>query len=195
MADPLLGVQGGAWETDRCRTNISATPDLICGQRRTTYICAALPERTMVRMEAHDWNERYRGAIHLWTERPNQLLVEEITGLKPGRALDLGAGEGRNALWLAEQGWQVTAVDFSRVAVERGAEATKRAGVDVEWVQADVTEYTPPAADFALVLILYLHLPPAASRGVLERGPTALRPGGRLLIVGHDLENLAGGPV
>jgi uncharacterized OsmC-like protein/SAM-dependent methyltransferase len=147
----------------------------------------------MVRMEAHDWDERYRGAIRLWTERPNQLLVEEITGLKPGRALELGAGEGRNALWLAEQGWQVTAVDFSRVAVERGAEATKRAGVDVEWVQADVTEYTPAAAAFDLVVILYLHLPPAARHGVLERGATALRPGGRLLIVGHDLENLAGG--
>ncbi len=144
-------------------------------------------------MEAHDWDERYRGATHLWTERPNQLLVEEISGLKPGRALDLGTGEGRNAVWLAEQGWQATAVDFSGVALERGAAAAKRAGVKVEWVQADVTEYTPAAAAFDLVVILYLHLPPAARRGVLERAAMALRPGGRLLIVGHDLENLAGG--
>jgi uncharacterized OsmC-like protein/SAM-dependent methyltransferase len=147
----------------------------------------------MVRMEAHDWDERYRGAPRLWTERPNQLLVEEISGLKPGRALDLGAGEGRNAVWLAEQGWQVTAIDFSGVALERGAEVAKRAGVDVEFLQADVTTYTPGAAAFDLVVILYLHLSPAARRGVLEQAATALRPGGRLLIVGHDVENLAGG--
>ena len=144
-------------------------------------------------MEAHDWDDRYRGATHLWTERPNQLLVEEISGLKPGRALDLGTGEGRNAVWLAEQGWQVTAVDFSRVALERGAAAAKRAGVDVEWVRADLTEYTPTAEAFDLVVILYLHLPPAARHGVLDRANRALRPGGRLLIVGHDLENLSGG--
>ncbi len=144
-------------------------------------------------MDAHDWDDRYRGATHLWTERPNQLLVEEISGLKPGRALDLGAGEGRNAVWLAEQGWQVTAVDFSGVALERGAAAAKRSGVHVEWVPADLTEYTPAAAVFDLVVILYLHLQPAARRGVLERAAMALRPGGRLLIVGHDLENLAGG--
>lgn len=144
-------------------------------------------------MEAHDWDERYRGATRLWTERPNQLLVEEISGLNPGRALDLGAGEGRNAIWLAEQGWQVTAVDFSGVALERGGEGAKRAGVNVEWVQADLTRYTPAAAAFDLVVILYLHLPPAARRALLERAAMALRPDGRLLIVGHDLENLAGG--
>jgi uncharacterized OsmC-like protein len=144
-------------------------------------------------MEADDWDERYRGATHLWTERPNQLLVEEISGLKPGRALDLGAGEGRNAVWLSEQGWQTTAVDFSGVALERGAAAAKRAGVEVEWVHADLTEYTPAAAAFDLVVILYLHLPPTSRRGVLDRAVRALRPGGRLLIVGHDLENLAGG--
>ena len=144
-------------------------------------------------MEPHDWDERYRGATRLWTERPNQLLVEEISGLKPGRALDLGAGEGRNAVWLAEQGWQVTAIDFSGVALERGAEAAKRAGVHVEFLQADVTKYTPGTAAFDLVVILYLHLSPAARRGVLERAATALRPGGRLLVVGHDVENLAGG--
>ena len=148
---------------------------------------------TMVRMEAHDWDERYRGAPRLWTERPNRLLVEEISALKPGRALDLGAGEGRNAIWLAEQGWQVTAVDFSGVALERGGAAAKQAGVQVEWVQADLTRYTPAASAFDLVVILYLHLPPAARRAVLERAATALRPGGRLLIVGHDLENLVGG--
>jgi uncharacterized OsmC-like protein len=144
-------------------------------------------------VEARDWDERYRGATLLWTERPNQFLVEEISGLRPGRALDLGSGEGRNAVWLAEQGWQVSAVDFSRVALDRGAAIARRSGVDVEWVHADLTQYRPATAAFDLVVILYLHLPPDARRGVLEQAVTALRPGGRLLIVGHDLENRVAG--
>jgi uncharacterized OsmC-like protein len=144
-------------------------------------------------MKAHDWDERYRGAPSLWTERPNQLLVEEVSGLKPGRALDLGAGEGRNAVWLAKQGWDVTAVDFSRVALERGQAVAQRTGVQIEWEQADLTEYTPAAEAFELVVILYLHLPPAARRRVLNQAVNALRPGGRLVIVGHDLENLNSG--
>src|SRR3981081_675531 len=115
-------------------------------------------------MEAHDWDERYRGAELLWTERPNQLLVEEVGGLRPGRALDLGAGEGRNAVWLAEQGWQVTAVDFSRVALDRAAAVAERSGVRVEPVLADLTEYRPPAGAFELVVILYVHLSPSARR-------------------------------
>jgi len=143
-------------------------------------------------MEAHEWDERYRGATLLWTERSNQFLVEEISGLRPGRALDLGTGEGRNAVWLAEQGWRVTAVDFSRVALDRGAAIAQRSGVDVEWVHADLTQYRPAAAAFDLVVILYLHLPPDARRGVLGQAMSALRPGGRLLIVGHDLACLAG---
>jgi uncharacterized OsmC-like protein/predicted O-methyltransferase YrrM len=147
----------------------------------------------MVGIEAHDWDERYRGATLLWTERPNQLLVEEVSGLTPGRALDLGTGEGRNAVWLAQEGWRVTAVDFSRVALERGAAIAQRSGVDVEWVQADLTQYRPPATAFDLVVILYLHLPPEARRGVLDQAVRALRPGGRLLIVGHDVENLVAG--
>jgi uncharacterized OsmC-like protein len=144
-------------------------------------------------MSVHDWDQRYRGTALLWTERPNQFLVEEVSGLRPGRALDLGAGEGRNAVWLAEQGWQVTAVDFSQVALERAAAVAKRAGVQVDWVPADLTEYTPPAAAFDLVVVLYLHLPPEARRRVLHQAGLALRPGGRLLIVGHDLQNRAAG--
>ena len=144
-------------------------------------------------MGAPDWDQRYRGTALLWTERPNQVLVEEVSGLRPGRALDLGAGEGRNAVWLAEQGWQVTAVDFSQVALERAAAVAKRAGVRVDLVAADLTEYTPAAATFDLVVVLYLHLPPDARHRVLDQAGLALRPGGRLLIVGHDLANLAAG--
>lgn len=144
-------------------------------------------------VEAHDWDERYRGATLLWTERPNQLLVEQVSGLQPGRALDLGTGEGRNAVWLAEQGWRVTAVDFSQVALERGAKIAQRNGVDIEWVKADLTQYRPPAATFDLIVILYLHLAPDARRSVLEQAVRGLRPGGRLLVIGHDVENLAAG--
>jgi 2-polyprenyl-3-methyl-5-hydroxy-6-metoxy-1,4-benzoquinol methylase len=65
-----------------------------------------------------DWNARYAASELLWTAEPNRLFAAEIAGLEPGRALDLACGEGRNAVWLAEQGWRVTAVDFSDVALE-----------------------------------------------------------------------------
>lgn len=151
----------------------------------------------MKRMQAHDWNQRYLGATLLWTGQPNEFLIEEISGLQPGRALDLGTGEGRNAVWLAEQGWQVTAVDFSEVALARAAAIAQAKGVKVEWITADLGDYAPPAGAFDLVTVLYLHLPPDARREVLARAADALAPAGRLLVVGHDLDNLVyghGGP-
>ncbi len=132
------------------------------------------------------WDERYAEAGRLWSGEPNTLLVDVATGLPRGRALELGSGEGADAIWLAEQGWQVTAVDISGVALDRAAEAAKTRGVSVRWVLADLREYAPPERSFDLVATLYLHLPPAQRRAFLARAVTALAPGGALLVVGHD---------
>ncbi|PWU45728.1 class I SAM-dependent methyltransferase [Micromonospora globispora] len=145
-------------------------------------------------MDSRAWDERYASAPELvWTAEPNRFVVEEVSNLSPGRAIDLAAGEGRNAVWLAQQGWEVTAVDFSPVAIERGRELARQRNVTVDWQVADVTEYTPPADGFDLVLIAYLHLPATDIATVLSRARDAVRAGGRVLVVGHDVANLSGG--
>lgn len=145
-------------------------------------------------MDSSAWDARYASASGLvWSAEPNRFVVESVSGLTPGAALDLAAGEGRNAVWLAEQGWRVTAVDFAPVAVERGRELAATRGVPIEWRVADVTAYRPVPGSYELVLISYLHLPAPALAGVLDSARRALRPGGTLVVVGHDLANLRGG--
>lgn len=145
-------------------------------------------------MDSAAWDERYARAPELvWTAEPNRFVVEEVAGLSPGRAIDLAAGEGRNAVWLAQQGWEVTAVDFSAIAIERGRVLAHQRDVSVDWQVADVTEYEPPADGVDLVLIAYLHLPAAEIAAVLSHARRAVRPGGRVLVVGHDVGNLSGG--
>ncbi|SCF04467.1 Methyltransferase domain-containing protein [Micromonospora viridifaciens] len=145
-------------------------------------------------MDSSAWDARYADTPDLvWGVEPNRFVVESVEGLTPGSALDLAAGEGRNAVWLAERGWRVTAVDFSPVAVERGRELAARRGVPVEWRVADVTAYRSVPGSYDLVLISYLHLPAADLAGVLASARRALRPGGALVVVGHDLANLTGG--
>src|SRR5690606_9077745 len=100
------------------------------------------PEETA--MDSKAWDERYRATGLVWGAGPNRFVVEQTEGLAPGRALDLAAGEGRNAVWLAERGWRVTAVDFSPVAVERGRRIAAERGADVEWAAADVRACTSP---------------------------------------------------
>ena len=92
-------------------------------------------------MDRGDWNERYSGSELLWTATPNRFLVAEASGLEPGRALDLACGEGRNAVWLVERGWQVTGVDFSDVAIEKARELAAARGVEGEWLAADLADY------------------------------------------------------
>lgn len=148
-------------------------------------------------MDRASWNERYAGRELLWTADPNRFLAAEVADLPPGRALDLACGEGRNAVWLAERGWQVTAVDFSDVGLEKARRLAGEHGVDVRWVQADVTEYHPDEQVFDLVAVLYLHVPAEQRRVVLARAAAAVAPGGVLVIVGHDRDNLEhgyGGP-
>jgi len=145
-------------------------------------------------VDRQQWDERYSGAEFEWSMHPNQFVAEQLDGLPPGRALDLASGEGRNSVWLAERGWSVTAVDFSRVGLEKGRKLSAAHGVpdrQVDWVVADLSEYQPARAAFDLVLIAYLQV------GAELRGRAALVPGGTLLVVGHDLTNLTegvGGP-
>lgn len=148
-------------------------------------------------MNRDDWDRRYAAADLVWTAEPNRFLVAEAGALPAGRALDVAAGEGRNAVWLAKQGWQVTAVDFSEVALAKGRQMADAAGVSVEWVAADVVGFRPEPRSFDLVVILYLHLPASQRREVVRAMAQAVAPGGTLLVVGHDTDNLTrgvGGP-
>ena len=145
-------------------------------------------------MRAEDWDERY-AASQQWSAEPNALIAELLAGLPPGEAVDLAVGEGRHALWLAHLGWRVTAVDFSDVGLRRGRD---RPGADrVSWVTSDVLTWSAPPASLDLVLVAYLHLPEADTVDLLTRAVGWLRPGGRLLVLGHDVANIGhgvGGP-
>jgi SAM-dependent methyltransferase len=148
-------------------------------------------------VDSAGWDTRYRASDLVWGGEPNRFVAEEFTGTPPGRALDLGAGEGRNAIWLAGLGWQVTAVDFSAVAVDRARRLAERQGVTVDWVVADLRDYQPAPGAFDAVVVAYLHLPPADLNVVLGRAAKALAPGGRILVAGHDVTNIdhgIGGP-
>ncbi len=143
-------------------------------------------------MRREDWDRRYEGSELLWTAEPNRFLVEEVQALTPARALDLGSGEGRNAVWLAEQGWRVTAVDFSQVGLAKAQRLAARRGVSVEWVLADVAEWQP-ASTFDLVVVAYLQVPAALRRRVWPRAAGAVAPGGTLLVIAHHPDNLYAG--
>jgi SAM-dependent methyltransferase len=148
-------------------------------------------------VKSEDWDRRYAGSELVWTAQPNRFLVAETTGLTPGRALDLACGEGRNAIWLAEQGWSVTGVDFSGVALAKAAQLAAARGVAVEWVEADLLGYEPEPAAYDLVVVLYLQIAAAGRGTVLRTAAAAVAPGGALLVVAHDSSNLEhgyGGP-
>ena len=148
-------------------------------------------------MASDDWNRRYEGTELVWTVRPNRFLVAETEGMTPGRALDLACGEGRHAVWLAELGWSVRAVDFSEVGIDKGRRLAEAHEVEVDWTIADLNEYEPAPASAELVLIFYLQLPPDERRRVVCKAARAVAPGGTFLLVGHDLRNLEhghGGP-
>ncbi|NUR06109.1 MAG: class I SAM-dependent methyltransferase [Nocardioidaceae bacterium] len=152
-------------------------------------------------MDAQAWDERYAATGLVWSATPNRFVEAELTGVAPGRALDLAAGEGRNALWLAERGWRVTAVDFSQVGLDKGRTLQdghgRGADLDIDWVRADVLSFDPGPVRYDLVLMAYLQLVEDERRVAVRRGFEALADGGTLLWVAHDLTNLAegtGGP-
>jgi SAM-dependent methyltransferase len=145
-------------------------------------------------MRAADWDQRY-AERRQWSTEPNALVADLLADLPPGDAVDLAAGEGRHALWLSARGWQVTAVDFSDVGLGRGR--SHPAADRVGWVQADVLAWSAPAETVDLVLVAYLHLPAHETTTLLVRAVDWLRPGGRLLVLGHDVANVehgVGGP-
>ena len=142
-------------------------------------------------MSAEEWDERY--ADHddqMWSGNANGTLVIEIAGLPIGRALDVGCGEGGDAIWLASRGWQVTAVDISEVALDRARSAAASAGVTVDWVRADLTVDPLEAGAFDLVTVHYPALPKVPEDVVVRVLLDAIAPGGTLLFVGHALHDL-----
>jgi SAM-dependent methyltransferase len=138
--------------------------------------------------DAEFWDARYSQSDQVWSGNPNTVLVREITGLEPGRALDLGCGEGADAIWLAQQGWRVTATDISQVALDRAARHAAEAGVAdrVDWQRHDLGVSFPEGV-FDLVSAHFLHsLGDMPREKILRTAASAVAPGGVLLIVGHS---------
>jgi len=145
------------------------------------------------------WNARYASKTLLWSAEPNRMFVEEVSGLTPGLALDLGCGEGRNAVWLAERGWTVRAVDLSDVAVEKSHEIATLRGVasGIDFEVADLRDCAFAELGSDLVVMIYIHIPWSELAPVIARAAKAVAPGGTFLLIGHDQANLTegfGGP-
>jgi SAM-dependent methyltransferase len=140
------------------------------------------------------WDQRYQSSNKVWSGRVNPQLVAEADDLPPGVALDVGCGEGADAIWLAGQGWRVTAVDISNVALERGAAHALEVSTDVSqritWLHADLTEWVPAAASYDLVSAQFIHLPKDERELLYRRLAEAVAPSGTLLVVGHHPTDL-----
>lgn len=145
------------------------------------------------------WNKRYSGSELVWSKTANAELVRQVADLEPGRALDLGSGEGRNAIWLARQGWHVSAVDFAEAGMTKArrlATANVIDKIEVSWIVSDVCQYVDEAG-FDLVVISYLHTSKSERDRWLPGAINMVRPGGVFLYIGHDLKNIThgvGGP-
>ena len=145
------------------------------------------------------WNKRYLGSELVWSKTANAEFVRQVADLVPGRALDLGSGEGRNAIWLAQQGWHVSAVDFAEVGINKARQLASEKDADkieVNWIVSDVCEYHDEAG-FDLVAIMYLHTSQSERDHWLPSAINMVRPGGVFLYIGHDPKNIShgvGGP-
>ncbi len=145
------------------------------------------------------WDERH-AAGDFEGAGPNPTLVDAVAAIpmQTGRALELACGGGTNAVWLAEQGWQVTAVDWSQIGLEAGRTKAAAAGVEIDWQERNLFEWEPPERSFDLVVIVYLHLPSVERVPVYRAAAAAVAPGGSFVVVGHDrshaTEGEGGGP-
>ena len=133
------------------------------------------------------WDKRYAGLDQVWSGQPNGALVAEVAGLPAGRALDVGCGEGADAVWLTGQGWQVTALDVSRVALDRAAEAAGKAGAQVRWLHAGLLDAGLPPASFDLVSAQYPALVRTPGQDAERTLLSLVAPGGLLLVVHHAI--------
>jgi SAM-dependent methyltransferase len=152
-------------------------------------------------MDARGWDEKYAASELVWSATPNQFVEAELAGLRPGRALDVACGEGRNALWLADQGWDVTAVDFSLAGLDKGrtlqARHARGRDLHISWVHGDVLDHDFGHEVFDLAVVAYLQLPADERHTAVRRTFDSLAPGGTLFVVAHDSTNLTegtGGP-
>jgi ubiquinone/menaquinone biosynthesis C-methylase UbiE len=194
----------GWLESGRSRSAPRRGPDSVtavssAGRSRDDVVTVPQPNRQMFTREF--WDERYSGPRHVWSGRPNPQLVARVSDLEPGRALDVGCGEGGDVIWLAERGWSVTGVDISPVGLRRAAGHASEAGAEVtariQWRLADLfaDPATGPAPGidpdgYDLVNSQYLHLPPEVRTPVVSRLAAAVAPGGRLLMVSHHPSDL-----
>ncbi|MHA3702085.1 class I SAM-dependent methyltransferase [Jatrophihabitans sp. YIM 134969] len=134
--------------------------------------------------ESDEWNERY-GREQVWSGDPNGALVAEVADLAPGRALDVGCGEGADAVWLARRGWAVTALDVSSVALDRAARHAADVGAEVAWLHHGLLDADLPAGGFDLVSAQYPSLRATPGRDAEHALARAVAPGGTLLVVHH----------
>ncbi len=141
-------------------------------------------------MDSTNWDHRYAETELVWSASPNAFLPPLVDGLSVGTALDVACGEGRNSLWLAKQGWTVTGIDFSPVAIEKAWLLGQ--DVPITYEVADVESYEPKQS-FDLVIVFYVHLMEADARSMLDMAAAAVAPGGTLFGVGHALRNLTDG--
>jgi SAM-dependent methyltransferase len=148
-------------------------------------------------MDSEAWDARYADADLVWGNEPNQFVRAQCETLAVGVAVDLACGEGRNALWLARLGWQVTGVDYSAVAIERAgilaAQEGARVASRLTWRVDDVATMQLRAESVDLALVSYVHLPAGQRSSLMLRAALAVRPGGHVIVVGHDRRNLREG--
>jgi SAM-dependent methyltransferase len=176
------------------RRTAAGLPGHARDRTRTGPLSALGPHQDNVAMDAAEWDERYRATELVWSAGPNQFVEAELADLPAGRAVDLAAGEGRNAIWLARRGWEVTAVDFSQAGLDKGRVVAGE--TPVRWVCADATTWSADSS-YDLCVIAYLQLRAAERRAAVRNGYAALRVGGTFFLVAHDTTNLTegtGGP-
>lgn len=131
------------------------------------------------------WDERYGATDRVWSGQPNPQLVDRVSSLSTGRALEVGCGEGADAIWLAQLGWDVTALDVSQVALDKAAAHATHSGVDVTWQRADLDGWPGEPGAYDLVSAQFMYLDQPALTDLYRALGASVRPGGTLLLVGH----------